>query len=76
MEEASAYTERSIDALTEQLLDLDRRMRQLATRLEAIEGRLTGVAERLAEGPACGRPGEGPDGAGAPGSGGSPGDPD
>lgn len=48
VEEAAAFTDRSVELLTEQLLDLDRRMRQLASRLETIESRLSGVAAQLA----------------------------
>lgn len=48
IEEAATYTERSVEALTEQLLDVDRRMRQLAARLESLEGRLVRIAEAAA----------------------------
>ncbi|MBL8757581.1 MAG: hypothetical protein JNK35_04025 [Phycisphaerae bacterium] len=48
IEEAATYTERSVEALTEQLLDVDRRMRQLAARLESLEGRLVRIAETAA----------------------------
>ncbi len=63
IEEATAFTDRSVEALTEQLLDLDRRMRHLATRLESLEGRLTGVAERLLDQPTPSTPREDPIGA-------------
>lgn len=45
LEEASAFSDRAIEALTQQMLDLDRSVRKLTTRLEALERRLSTQAE-------------------------------
>lgn len=49
VEESQAFAEQSSEALTGQMLEIDRRLRDLMTRLTRIESRLIDVAARLEE---------------------------
>lgn len=62
LEEASSYTDRSVEALTQQLVEVDRVVRRLAGRVAELERKL---ADRSSgENPAGGEPDGGADGPG------------
>lgn len=50
IEESQAFAERGAEALTQQLVDLDKRLREVLTRLSRLESRVTDVAARFDDG--------------------------
>jgi uncharacterized coiled-coil protein SlyX len=47
LEEAAAFTERTVEQLSVEVAELGRRLRELSQRTDALERRLTGVVEDL-----------------------------